>query len=137
MELNIFTDGGSLNNPGQAAYAFAIYQNNKLIYSEGKTIGVATNNVAEYTALIKAFEKLKEILTPSPYPPTAITIFSDSQLMVNQVNGLFKVKNTTIRKFIFKIRVLEQEINQPIIYKHISRDKNSFADSLVKKALGR
>ena len=137
MKLSIFTDGGSLNNPGQAAYAFAIYQNNKLIYSEGKTIGVATNNAAEYTALICALEKIKTLTTNSQSPIINITVFSDSQLMVNQVNGLFKVKNAAIREFILKIRVLEQEINQPVIYKHISREKNSFTDSLVKKALGR
>ncbi len=132
MSLRIYTDGGSLNNPGPAAYAFAVYRDNELIYSEGKAIGVATNNVAEYTGLIKMLEWLK-----SHSQNDAVVVFSDSQLMVNQVNGLFKVKNAAIREFILKIRGLEQEIGLTIVYKHIPREKNSFTDSLVKKALGR
>lgn len=134
MDIKIYTDGGSLNNPGPAAYAFIIYLNEKIIFKQAEKIGVATNNVAEYTALIKALEKIKELMVKS-LDVKSIVFFSDSFLMINQINGLFKVKNAVIREFILKIRILEQEIKLPIIYKHIPREQNTLADSLVKEQL--
>ncbi len=139
MTLQIFTDGGSLNNPGQAAYSYVIYEDKKLLLSFSETIGVATNNVAEYTALIKALEAVRGLLSkihpPAGGTASRIEVYSDSSLMINQLNGLFKVKNSKIRELIWKIRNLEGEIIIPISYMHINREKNSLADSLVKKAL--
>lgn len=132
MELKIFTDGGSINNPGPAAIAFVIYFNNKIVQSYSAKIGTNTNNFAEYSALLMSLKWVKE---NSADKIDKISVFSDSSLMVNQLNGLFKVKNADIREFIIKIRVLEREINTPIVYNHIPREKNSLADSLVKKAL--
>jgi ribonuclease HI len=134
MELKIYTDGGSLNNPGPAASAYVIYQDNKILVKHGKKIGDNTNNFAEYTALILALEKVKELLK-NLKDIDKISVFSDSSLMVNQLNGFFKVKNGTIRELIMKVRILEREINIPIIYKHIPREENTLADSLVKKEL--
>jgi len=135
MTLQIYTDGGSLNNPGQAAYAYVIFNGLNKIVSHGEPIGIASNNIAEYTGLIKALEKVKELVTENNLPVKNIKVFSDSSLMVNQLNGLFKVKNVKIREHVFKIRALEKDINLPIIYIHIVREKNTLADSLVKKAL--
>lgn len=136
MVLQIYTDGGSVNNPGQAAYAFVLFQDSVMIFSYGERIGVATNNVAEYTGLIKAFEKVKELMAGGKLAGLSqIYVYSDSSLMVNQLNGLFKVKNAAIREFIMKVRILESELKTPIQYIHILREKNALADSLVKKAL--
>lgn len=135
MEIKIYTDGGSLNNPGPAASAFAVYQETRLVHSFSQKIGVASNNFAEYTALIKALEWLTQ--HKNDLKNKKIVFFSDSLLVVNQVNGFFKVKNTAIREFILKIRGLENELGLPVVYKHIPREQNSFADSLVKKALGK
>ena len=132
MELKIFTDGGSINNPGPAATAFVIYLDSKLFYKTSARIGNNTNNFAEYTALVGALEWL---IKNKPPGATQAVFNSDSNLMVNQLNGMFKVKNTAIREFVFKIRSLEQEFNLPLIYKHIPREQNRLADSLVKKAL--
>ena len=132
MELKIFTDGGSINNPGPAAIAFVVYLNNKIVYSFSSKIGINTNNFAEYAALEKSLEWIRD--NPG-FRLDKISVFSDSNLMVNQLNGLFKVKSTHIREFIIKIRVLEREINIPIVYKHIPREENSLADSLIKRAL--
>lgn len=137
MELTIFTDGGSLNNPGQAASAYLIYQNGKLIHKQGVALGIATNNEAEYNALIFALEKVHELLTNHVIKATSIQVFSDSALMVNQINGLFKVKHAVMREKIIKIRVLEGEINLPTKYTHVLREKNVEADALVKATLGR
>lgn len=133
MEINIYTDGGSINNPGPAASSFLIYINKKLVIKKAVYLGEATNNFAEYSALIFALEKTREIVQTQK--AIKIICFSDSLLMINQVNGLFKVKNKTIRDFLMKIRILEQEINIPIVYKHIPREENQKADDLVKKCL--
>lgn len=135
MTLQVYTDGGSLNNPGQAAYAYVIYKDSEQIFSHSERIGIASNNIAEYTGLIKALEKAKELIINNQLGVRDIKVFSDSSLMVNQLNGLFKVKNSKIRELVFKIRTLEGELNLPIIYIHIVREKNMLADSLVKKTL--
>ncbi len=135
MTLTAYTDGGSLNNPGPAASAYAIYSDNRLVYHTSVSIGKATNNVAEYTALILCLEKIRELFPDTENNNGEIFIYSDSSLMVNQLNGIFKVKNGTIREFVFKIRGLEQDLRRPIRYTHVPREKNRFVDSLVKKSL--
>ncbi len=134
MELKVYTDGGAIGNPGPAAISFVIYQDNKIFLQYSEKIGSSTNNFAEYSALIKAQEKIKELLSRLNNV-TKITFFSDSALMVNQLNGLFKVKDATIREFVMKARILEQEIKIPIVYKNIPRENNTLADSLIKKQL--
>lgn len=134
MVLKIYTDGGALNNPGPAASAFVVYQNNKTIHQASFAIGSNTNNFAEYTAVVKAFEWL---LKSRPPGIIKIGFFSDSNLMVNQLNGLFKIKNSALREFVLKIRSLEQELDLPITYKYVPREENTVADSLVKKELFR
>lgn len=137
MEIKIYTDGGSSGNPGPSAIAFVVYQDNKIIFKYSQTIGKATNNLAEYTALIKALEWLKNYLQLPSFSPflSRIKIYSDSSLLINQINGFFKVKNAPIRDFILQIRCLENQINVPIVYQHIPRWKNKITDSLVKKTL--
>lgn len=134
MQFKVFTDGGCLGNPGLCAIAYVIYHDNNLVVKHSEKIGHGTNNIAEYQAVIKALEKLKEILPLCGAVPDKISFFADSSLLVNQLNGLFKVKNSNIREFILKIRILEQEINIPITYSHVLREQNTLADSLVKQA---
>lgn len=139
MQLKVFTDGGSLNNPGQAAIGYVIYQDNNIVFKHGERIGIATNNFAEYTAVVKALQKIKELIKTNSIilhgTVEKVDFYSDSRLMVNQLNGLFKVKNGVIRDFVLKIRILEQEIKIPIFYTNIPREKNKEADELVKQAL--
>ena len=132
MELKVYTDGGALINPGPAASAFVVYKNNKILHQASFGIGNNTNNFAEYTAVVRAFEWL---IKNKSSGFTKINFFSDSSLMVNQLNGLFKIKNAAIREFVLKIRSLEQELNIPATYKYIPREENTLADSLVKKVL--
>lgn len=135
MRLIVHTDGGSLNNPGQAAYSFIIRdEHNKIIHQYAKKIGVATNNKAEYYGVIEALKYIKKAL-PSIRSIKQLSFFSDSSLLVNQLNGLFKVKSGDIRGFILQIRTLEGEINVPATYAYVPREKNSEADSLVKAVL--
>jgi len=130
MTLKIFTDGGSRGNPGPSAIGAVGYLKDKRIFEFKKSIGIATNNDAEYRALIEALEKVRGYVL-GVRKITQIQFYSDSRLMVNQVNGFFKVKNGKIKEYILKIRSLEQEIRLPIIYHLIPREQNFEADRLV------
>ncbi len=136
MILKVFTDGGSKGNPGLSSIGVVFYLNSKKVFEHKENTGIATNNDAEYKALIRALEILNPKF-PSFAKATAgkqiskIEFYSDSKLMVNQVNGFFKVKNGKIKEYILKIRGLEQEIGLPISYQYIPREKNKEADLLV------
>lgn len=136
MLLTIYTDGGSSGNPGPAASAFVLYKDTEVIFTHSEKIGIKTNNFAEYTALMLALKKVNQLLKEEEYKnATEIKVFSDSELMVRQVNGIYKIKNPEIKDFIIQLRLLEAEIKIPITYTHILREKNSLADSLVRKEL--
>ena len=135
MILKVFIDGGSQGNPGPASIGGVGYLDGKRIFEFKKSIGVATNNDAEYKALIEALINIKYQSRLNRDKNTdqisKIEFYSDSKLMVNQVNGFFKVKNGKINEYILKIRSLEQEINLPITYHFIPREQNVEADRLV------
>ncbi len=140
MVLKIYTDGGSKGNPGPSSIVIVFYADGKKIFTHHESIGIATNNDAEYKALIKALEILNpkfqdsnKFQIPNFQDIKQIQCYSDSRLMVNQVKGLFKVKNNKIREYILIIRGLEQEINLPISYSQVPREENSVADSLVNQ----
>lgn len=130
----VFTDGGARGNPGPAA--LGVYIEDELgnpLAKIGKRLGVATNNVAEYSAIIEGLLwvlKNKEKLIPEK-----IFFYMDSQLAYSQIAGLYKVKNAKLRELIFKIRELEASIKIPIFYSHIPREKNTKADFMVNLAL--
>ena len=138
MTLKVFTDGGSKGNPGPSSIGIVFYLDNKIVFKHKESIGIATNNIAEYTGLIRALEKIKDIQMQNKLAGLKkIVVRADSLLMISQLNGVYKVKNTNIRECVLKIRILENEINVPIEYSHVYRKNNQMADSLVKKALGR
>lgn len=130
MILKIFTDGGSKGNPGPSAIGGVGYIYGKKIFNFKKSIGIATNNDAEYQALIRALEQILNIKSKI-INLKKIEFYSDSRLMVNQVKGLFKIKNGKIKEYILIIRGLEQEVNLPIAYNYVPREQNVEADLLV------
>ncbi len=133
--LNIFTDGGARGNPGPSAVGVYIAdENNKKITGFGKAIGVATNNVAEYRAVIEAFDWIienKKLLLEN----AKINFFLDSKLVCSQIIGLFKVKNRALKDLLLDVRDREGQINLPIFYRHIPREQNVKADAFVNEAL--
>ncbi|QQS44516.1 ribonuclease HI family protein [Candidatus Roizmanbacteria bacterium] len=137
MNITVHTDGGSLNNPGQAAIGFHIDEGSRRIHDHSEAIGIASNNVAEYTALIRALTYLRDKIAVKELNVERILVIADSELMIKQVTGLYKVKNPDIRTLFNQVKVLEMELGVPISYKHVLRAENSEADALVKKALGR
>jgi ribonuclease HI len=130
--LNIYADGGARGNPGPAAIGVVIKDtNNKVLHQFGHPIGQATNNLAEYQAVIAALE----YLITNKHKPDSINFFLDSRLVVNQLNGFWKVKDTNLRQKVITIRQLEGTLNLPIKYTAIPREKNSEPDLLLNKTL--
>lgn len=133
--ITVFTDGGARGNPGPSAIGvYIIDDKNQVLYKKGERIGMATNNIAEYTAVLHALSFLcqnKSMVKKH----SAIHFLLDSQLVVSQINGIFKVKNSKLRSLLFEIRKKEAEISAKVIYAHIAREKNEKADFLVNKAL--
>src|SRR4030042_3562404 len=133
--LDIFTDGGARGNPGPAAVGVVIKnQHGERLTGFGQFIGRATNNVAEYQAVIVALKWLivhQETISGC----RQINFYLDSTLVVNQLNGRFKIKDLKLKNLIIKIKDLEKNISQKIFYKFIPRTKNHQADFLVNKTL--
>lgn len=131
--LTIYTDGGSRGNPGPAASAFIVYKNEEVYFSEGRYIGVATNNVAEYQALLNAFTWLKEYGDiGSDY---SLTCYLDSELVVKQLTGIYKIKDQTLSLMAQKIMTIKKELNLNVSFIHVKRELNKEADKLVNSAL--
>jgi len=133
--LSIFCDGGARGNPGPAAIGFVIFQNGKIVHKFFKRIGEATNNVAEYRAVIAALEWLgnnPEIINSKLL---IINFYLDSQLIVNQLKGNFKIKNSNLQKLVVRAKNIERKIKGEVHYSYIPRRQNKIADALVNRAL--
>jgi ribonuclease HI len=132
--IKIYSDGGSRGNPGPAAIGFLIYQDGGLIHQAGQYIGETTNNVAEYSALLTALESVQSL----KLSPTHIQCYLDSELVVKQIQGKYKIKNSQLKEYLNKILILLPKIignTNNVLFTHIPREKNKSADNLVNKAL--
>lgn len=128
-KVKIFTDGGARGNPGPAGTGFAIFDEaGEMIEGRGRYLGVATNNQAEYEAVIDAFEYAKK------HRVTHIDLFADSKLIVEQLNRRFRVKDKKLAVLFVKAynRSLEFE---SVRYTHIPREKNKVADAFANQAM--
>lgn len=131
----IFIDGGAKGNPGLAAIG-AVFANEKgKIFKEySKLIGEKTNNEAEYLAAIFALKKFKEIFGKKLAKETEIEIRSDSQLLVNQMEGKFKILEENLKDLFLELWNLKLDFKK-VKFKLISRKQNKVADRLVNKIL--
>ena len=124
--IKVFTDGGARGNPGPAASAFVVYKEGNEIHKESKYLGETTNNVAEYRGVIIALNWIKNNLKSED-----INFFLDSELVVKQLKGIYKIKNENLLALAIEIKSLEQELGSVITYANIPRVKNKLADKLV------
>lgn len=129
MKLVIFTDGASRGNPGPASYGFVIKENNKILYQEGKYIGRATNNVAEYTAVLQALKYIQNLKDVKE-----VAVFADSKLVAEQLSGNFKIKAKHLKPIIEQIKILSLELGG-VFFSHVPRWQNIQADKLANIAL--
>jgi phosphoribosylglycinamide formyltransferase-1 len=129
MKVVVHTDGGSRGNPGPAAAGFVICDAaGRPVRAKAFFLGETTNNVAEYTALVKALESAEDL------GATEVIVYTDSELMVRQLQGAYKVKSNLIRPLFEQVNELRPRFRNCLIV-HVTRDKNKEADGLVNKAL--
>jgi len=129
VKVKLFTDGGARGNPGPAAYGFVLEaEDGSVLAAEGARIGIATNNVAEYRALIAGLERAVELAVPD------VEVVSDSELLVKQMRGEYKVKNEALRELSVEAARLARTIGK-VRYTAVRREHNELADRLVNEAL--
>lgn len=130
QECFVFIDGASKGNPGESSVAFVVCDSEgKILFEMASRIGVATNNEAEYWALIFALDFLKQ------WKVEQITIFSDSELLVHQMKGTYKVRAENLLPLYSLAKERMQEFPACTIV-HVPREKNTKADSLASEILG-
>ena len=129
--IEVFCDGGARGNPGPAAWGFVIKKDGRTIKEDCGYIGIATNNFAEYTALVKALSYLRK-----NFEGESAKVYLDSKLAASQLSGEYKIKNLTIAKLVRQVRELEKGLGS-IVYTHIPREQNKEADKLVNIALNK
>lgn len=129
MNFKLFSDGGSRGNPGPAGAGFALYdETGAEIFGGKKFLGVATNNVAEYKALIFGLEKAHEIGGKN------IKSFLDSELIVKQLHGQYRVKHPDMKPLFAQVQSLISHF-ESVIFTHVRREKNKRADTLANEAM--
>ena len=129
MKARLFTDGGSRGNPGPAAYAFVLEaEDGTVLDARGEAIGVATNNVAEYAALVAGLARASELHV------SELEVVSDSELLVKQMRGEYRVKNEALRLLNREAASLAARIPR-VTYTAVRREHNELADRLVNEAL--
>jgi len=132
-----YTDGGSRNNPGPAAIGIAIQETSDKrqgMKEYSKFIGKATNNEAEYQAVIFALKKVKQLIGKKKAEKAEIEIRSDSELLVNQLNGQFKIKEKDLIPYFIEIWNLRQDFGK-VEFVLIPREEKKKADRLVNREL--
>ncbi len=129
MKAKLFTDGGARGNPGPAAFGYVLEADDGTVLdARGEKIGIATNNVAEYSALIAGLEAAIERGVDE------LEVVSDSELVVKQMRGEYKVKNEALRELSLEAAGLARKLGK-VAYTAVKREHNELADRLVNEAL--
>jgi probable phosphoglycerate mutase len=129
VKASLETDGGARGNPGPAAFGYVLKADDGSVLAQsGEAIGVATNNVAEYRALIAGLTKALELAL------TEVEVVSDSELVVKQMRGEYKIKNEALRGLSLEVARLARQLER-VEYRHVRREHNTLADQLVNAAL--
>jgi ribonuclease HI len=129
VRAKLFTDGGSRGNPGPAAYAFVLEaEDGTVLDARGQAIGVATNNVAEYAALVAGLARAVEVGVDE------LEVISDSELLVKQMRGEYRVKNKALQDLFLDASGHARKLRR-VTYTAVRREHNELADSLVNEAL--
>ena len=129
IKARLSTDGGARGNPGPAAYGYVLEaEDGTVLDSRGEAIGVTTNNVAEYSGLVAGLTKAVQLGVGE------LEVVSDSELMVRQMTGAYRVKNEGLKPLFLKASGLAHRIGK-VSYQAVRREQNKLADQLVNEAL--
>ena len=142
-KITVYTDGGSRGNPGPSALGVVIFmpEEKEDIFGKGgkemhysEYLGTKTNNEAEYSALVFALKKLKQLVGKKNINEIEVEVRTDSELIYSQLNGLYKIKEPSLKEYFLEIWNLKQDFKS-VAFKHIPREENKLADKLVNKEL--
>lgn len=130
--FELFIDGASKGNPGRGGIGFIVKDgfNGEIILKGSQRVGIVTNNQAEYMALLTALEKIKKMTKLGTYK---LKIFSDSELLVKQINSEYRVRSSKLIDLYLEAEAILRYFNYKII--HIPREQNTLADALANKSL--
>jgi ribonuclease HI len=129
VKARLFTDGGARGNPGPAAYGFVLEsEDGDVLAAEGGALGITTNNVAEYSGLIAGLRKAIEAGVKH------VEVVSDSELMVKQMRGEYRVRNAALLELNEEAEELARKLDA-VEYRHVKRAHNELADRLVNQVL--
>jgi len=133
-KLTINTDGGSRGNPGIGASAFVVSdEDKKVVFEKGEFLEQTTNNKAEYRGVQMAMEWLST--EGKKLSISSVEFFIDSELVVKQLNGIYKVKDQNLAKYVSVIQKIKRELNFKVSFTHVRREKNKVADLLVNSTM--
>jgi ribonuclease HI len=134
MNLSIYTDGGSRGNPGRSGCGLVVYDDlDNILFQQSLYLGIKTNNQAEYSGLVSALNWLSS--NQQNYSIDKASIFMDSQLIIRQMQGIYKVKSKNLIAHFQKAKDIVSQLSFPISFKHVLRDKNTLADELANSAM--
>lgn len=135
-KIVVYTDGGARNNPGPAAIGVIIENPSTLLRAReyGEYLGEKTNNQAEYEAVIFALKKAKQLIGKAKAKKSEIEVRMDSELVVKQLNGEYKIKEPELQPLFVKVWNLRMDFGK-VIFLHIPREQNKRADKLVNEIL--
>jgi ribonuclease HI len=134
MKITLYTDGGARGNPGPAAIGIVVQQKGQTLKKYSEYIGEATNNQAEYQAVIFALKKVKLLFGKKEAKVMEIEVMMDSELVAKQLNHQYKIKEEDLQPLFLKVWNLMLDFGQ-VSFKYIPREKNKEADRLVNQAL--
>lgn len=132
--VTVFADGAARGNPGPAACG-VVMRLDRQTYHLGFYLGETTNNVAEYKAVITALTWLRKFHEQREIQPVRIDLYLDSELVIRQLSGEYRVKANNLKHLHLKIKALEMELGIPVVYTFVRREKNQLADRLANDIL--
>jgi len=132
MQISVYTDGGSRSNPGISGFGVVVLdKQGRIIHQISKFIGIKTNNEAEYFALLEALNWVRD----HQQDYSSVKFYSDSELLVRQINGKYKVKSANLKP-IYQLAIsVIADLRIPSTFHEILREKNSLADELANRAM--
>jgi ribonuclease HI len=134
MQISVYTDGGSRGNPGISGYGLVIYNDhNQIIYQESKFLGIKANNESEYAAFLGALVWINNNIQKLNI--TQISFYADSQLLVCQIQGKYKVKAANLKPLFDQAHYLIDQLKIPYQFQHVLRSVNELADQLANHAM--
>lgn len=138
MEYTLYADGGARGNPGPAGAGAVVFDAlGKRVVEVADYLGVATNNVAEYEAVIRGLTKLAEVFPEEHLKMSTLTIRMDSKLVIEQLKGAYKVRHPNlVPRYLALVNLISRHYGK-IILEHVPREKNKDADALANQAMDR